>query len=219
MRYRALILDHDDTAIDSTARVHYPSHVRSMALLRPGQPTVDLETWFLKNFHPGIMAFLRDELGLDDRELALEADIWCEGMASCQPTFYEGFLETLGEFRARGGRLAIASHAHPEAILRHYREAGLDLEPELVFGWDADPDRRKPHPFPVREVLRQLALEPGEVLVLDDLRPGVEMALAAGVAVAAAGWGHQIAPIRAYMEAHCIAYFEAVAAFRDFLFQ
>ena len=217
MRYRALILDHDDTAVDSTARVHYPSHLRSMAQLRPGCPTVDLDTWFLKNFHPGILAFLRDELGMDARELAAEEAIWREGVTGWTPVYYEGFLETLAEFRSRGGQVAVASHSHPDLILDHYRQAGLALEADLVFGWDDDPDRRKPSPYPVRAILRRLGLAPEEVLVVDDLRPGVEMARAAGVAAAAAGWAHDIPAIRAYMRAHCVATFERVADFADFV--
>jgi phosphoglycolate phosphatase/pyrophosphatase PpaX len=216
MRYRALILDHDDTAVDSTARIHYPSHLRSMARLRPGHPTVDLDTFFLKNFH-GFGTFLRDELGMDAREMAVEETIWREGVAGWEPVYFEGFLETLAGFRARGGRLAVASHSHPDMILGHYRSVGMDLDPDLVFGWHDDPDRRKPSPYPVRTALERLGLGPEEALVVDDLRPGVEMALAAGVAVAAAGWAHSIPAIRSYMEANCVAYFERVADFAAYV--
>lgn len=217
MRFQALILDHDDTAVNSTAHVHYPAHLRAMAAMRPGHPTVDLETWFLKNFDPGIMGFLQDELGMDARELALEEEIWREGMASATPRFFDGFLDALAGFRARGGHVAVASHSDPEVIRRHYRDAGLALEPELVFGWDADPALRKPSPYPVMEVMRRLGLAPGGVLVVDDLKPGVVMAEAAGVAVAAAGWAHAIPGIRAFMEAHCVAYFERVSEFAAFI--
>jgi phosphoglycolate phosphatase/pyrophosphatase PpaX len=217
MRYRALILDHDDTAVDSTATVHYPAHLRSMALLRPGQPTVSLETWFLKNFHPGIMGFLQDELGMDARELAVEEEVWRAGMASETPRFYEGFLDALARFQAQGGHVSVVSHSAQEVILRHYQEAGVRLEPGLVFGWEAEPERRKPSPYPVLEVLRRLGVAPGEALVVDDLKPGVQMARAAGVAVAAAGWAHAIPDIRAFMEANCVAYFERVADFAEFI--
>src|SRR5512135_1884264 len=60
-RYRCLIVDHDDTAVDGTRRVHYPAHLRAMQVLRPDLVPVDIDTWFLKNFDPGIMAFLVDE--------------------------------------------------------------------------------------------------------------------------------------------------------------
>jgi phosphoglycolate phosphatase/pyrophosphatase PpaX len=219
MRYRALILDHDDTAVDSTATVHYPAHLRSMALLRPGQPTVSLETWFLKNFHPGIMGFLQGELGMDARELAVEEEVWREGMATGTPHFYPGFLDALARFQARGGQVAVVSHSDQEVILRHYREAGMTLERDLVFGWDSDPGLRKPSPYPVHEALRRLGLSPEQALVVDDLRPGVEMARAAEVAVAAAGWAHAIPAIRTFMETNCAAYFERVAEFADFVLE
>ena len=30
LRYKCLIIDHDDTAVDSSATVHHPAHVKSM---------------------------------------------------------------------------------------------------------------------------------------------------------------------------------------------
>ena len=30
IRFKCLILDHDDTAVDSTASIHYPAHVEIM---------------------------------------------------------------------------------------------------------------------------------------------------------------------------------------------
>lgn len=219
MRFQAIILDHDDTAVNSTAHIHYPAHVRSMATLRPDCPPVDLDTWFLKNFDPGIVGFLRDELGMDARELAVEETIWREAMASGTPAFFAGFLEALAAYRDLGGHVAVASHSDPAVIRRHYRESGMDLEADLVFGWDPDPARRKPDPYPVRAILGRLGLAPEEVLVVDDLKPGVDMAKSAGVAVAAAGWAHSIPAIRSFMEANCVAYFEEVAEFGAFILQ
>jgi len=46
--YQCLILDHDDTAVNSTALIHHPSHLESMRLLRPRAEAIDLEGWFLK---------------------------------------------------------------------------------------------------------------------------------------------------------------------------
>ena len=57
LRFRCLILDHDDTAVNSTAMIHHPSHLESMRVLRPQAPPIDLQGWFLKNFDPGIMQY------------------------------------------------------------------------------------------------------------------------------------------------------------------
>ncbi len=41
---------------------------------------------------------------------------------------------------------------------------------------------------------------------MDDLKPGVLMARATGVAIAAAGWSHQVAEIERYMRAQADVY-------------
>lgn len=219
MRYRCLILDHDDTAVDSTREVHHPAHVRAMEILRPGSEVADLATWFAKNFDPGIVAYLVGELGLSEAEMAVEHRVWREFTASSRPSFYPGFLETLAAFRAAGGAIVVASHSEEPVIRAHYRAAsnGAHLEPDLVFGWELGAERRKPHPWPVLETLRRLGLRPEEVLVVDDLKPGVDMARAAGVDVAAAAWGHDIPAIRAYMERSCVATFATVAELAAFV--
>ena len=78
MKYSCLILDHDDTAVDSTAEIHYPAHLEIMKQLRPDLQPVDLENWFRKNFDPGIMEFLKGELGFSEKELQDEIEIWLD---------------------------------------------------------------------------------------------------------------------------------------------
>jgi phosphoglycolate phosphatase-like HAD superfamily hydrolase len=220
MRYRCLILDHDDTAVDSTATIHYPAHRRAMELLRPGVEPIDLEGWLLRNFEPGLMPYLTGELGMTERELLEEYAIWQEFNRARRAPFFPGFLDVLRRFRDAGGRIAVVSHSEEELIEGDYRRGddGDPVVPELVFGWNPEEQRRKPSPWPVREILRTFALEPSSVLVLDDLKPGVLMAQAAGVDVAAAGWGHRIGEIRTYMQAQCEAYFDSIGAFSSFLF-
>lgn len=219
LRYPCLILDHDDTAVDSTALVHHPAHVAGLAALRPGQPALDLEGWFLKNFDPGIGVYLRDELGLNAEELREELDIWREHTRQVNPPFYPGFVETLHRFRAAGGIIAVVSHSEADVVQRHYGAAttGQPLLPDLVFGWEQEEQRRKPSPWPAEQILRTFGLQPRQALIVDDLKAGVLMGQRAGVAVAAAGWGHRIAPIEAYMRAHCVAYFATVGDFAQYV--
>ena len=218
LRFACLILDHDDTAVDSTSEVHYPAHVEAMRVLRPGRTPVSLEGWFLKNFHPGVMRYLEGELGLTAQELEVEYGIWRAFTTSRTPPFFAGFLETLREYRRRGGKIVVVSHSEHDVILRHYRDSGSQpLLPDLVFGWDADEQRRKPNPWPVEEALRRLSIPPARALILDDLKPGVLMGQRTGVAVAAAGWAHRIPAIREYMESRCLAYLQSVEEFRLFI--
>jgi len=190
-----------------------------MEQLRPGLPKVSLETWFEKNFDPGILSFLVDELGLTPDELALEHRIWREFTSRETPHFYPGFLEALAAYRERGGHIAVVSHSEEHVIRAHYGGAanGHGVVPDLVFGWDLEPDRRKPNPWPVLETLRHFDLEPRDILVLDDLKPGIDMAAAAGVDAAAAGWSHDIPRIREFMKRTCVAYFQTVPEFAEFV--
>jgi beta-phosphoglucomutase-like phosphatase (HAD superfamily) len=205
--------------VDGTLRVHYQAHLKAMEVLRHGLSPVDLDTWYRKNCDPGIMHFLVHELGLTPEELAIEHRIWREFTSRETPQFYPGFLEALAAYQRGGGRVVVVSHSESHIILSHYRSAPgtARVTPDLVFGWDMAPEKRKPSPFPVEETVRQLVVEPRDVLVVDDLKPGIVMAQVAGVDAAAAGWAHDISSIREFMQRTCVAYFATVADFAAFI--
>lgn len=219
IRYKCLILDHDDTVVDSTSSIHYPAHLEIMKRLRPEQTPVSLEEWFLKNYNPGIFEYYTDELEFDDDEIEQEYTIWREYTQRRIPDFYEGFIDLLAEYKKRGGFITVVSHSDVDIIRKHYRHhaKGAALEPEIIFGWDTDSEKRKPSPYPVESILSELKVARKEALILDDLKPGARMGVAAGVPVAAAGWGHQIPEIRRDMEGICDYYFNQVDEFRSFL--
>jgi len=218
MKYKCLILDHDDTSVDSTACIHYPAHREVMRQLRPGHPIVTLEEWFLKNFSPGIMEYLTGELGFTSEEVQEEYRIWQSFTEEKIPPFFEGYLDILREFKVRGGIITVVSHSEANLIRRDYTHAGAQDLPSLVFGWNFDEEKRKPHPYPVLEILKNYNLNPREALILDDLKPAVEMSRRSGVSIAAAGWGHSIPEIREYMQQNCTHYLNSVAEFRQLLF-
>ena len=223
MRYRCLIVDHDDTAVDSTREIHYPAHLEVMRLLRPNARPVGIDEWYTKNFHPGIMAYLTGELGLSEEELAEEFRIWQEFTSTRIPDFFPGFLDLLEEFRSRGGRISVVSHSERHIIERDYRagsqqrNSGKLIMPDLIFGWDHDEHFRKPSAWPVEQTLDAFRCAPDEALIVDDLKPAVLMGQASGVSVAAAGWSHSIPAIRDFMRESCIAYFESVEELRRFI--
>ncbi len=217
MKYRCLVLDHDDTAVDSTAAVHFPAHLEMMRLLRPDKEPISLETWFLKNFNPGIMAYLTEEIGLNEQELEEEYRIWQEFNETRNPPFYSGLPELLETYISRGGIVAVASHSIETHIRRHYSVGAPGVVPHYVFGWDNDEQFRKPSPWPLLRIMEHTGCRPDEILVVDDLKPGVDMARAAGVAVAAAGWGHQIPEIQGAMRQLCDYWLKDIASLKYLL--
>lgn len=173
-----------------------------------------------KNFDPGVMGYLEGELGMDETEIEEEMKIWRSFSSVSNPPFFEGIENLLSRYVESGGYLTVVSHSEADIIRRNYASAtGGKIDPDLVYGWENEADRRKPNPWPVRDILNRLGLAPGEVLVIDDLKPGVDMARAAGVAVAGAGWAYDIPSIRDFMKDSCDFYFSSVEDLGRHLFQ
>ena len=217
MRFSCLVLDHDDTVVNSTAVIHFPSFLAYLAQVRPGL-SYTLDDYFRKNFDPGIIPLFKDELGFTDEELDGEYRFWQDWVASRIPKAYPGMREILERYKACGGKIAVVSHSVSDVIRRDYRENALP-EPDLIFGWELPPEHRKPHVWPLEQIMKEFQLAPEQLLMLDDLKPGYDMCRAAGVPFAAAGWANDIPEIEGYMRQNCDYYFKTVAAFGAFLEQ
>jgi phosphoglycolate phosphatase-like HAD superfamily hydrolase len=218
MRYKCLILDHDDTAVDSTPNIHYPSFLKVLKKFRPGTH-ISLDTWLEKNFKPGFMEYVTEELKFTNEELEGEMEIWRQFTSTRIPPFFKGFIPLLRRFKDAGGIITVVSHSEIPSIKRdyHHGEAG-DL-PQLIFGWHENADKRKPHPYPVEQILSTFNLKPEEALIVDDLFPAVEMGRAAGVDVVGAGWSHRIPLIQETMSRETLAYFTSIENFESWLFE
>ena len=219
MKYKCLVLDHDDTVVDSTASIHYPSFLAYLAEYRPHLvDNYDRETFFRKNFDPGIFALFREEIGLSDEELEKEDKFWREYVKKHTPHAFPGMSEIIDEYLTRGGTIAVVSHSYREYIERDYCANGLKM-PTLVYGWDFPAEQRKPAPYPLLDIMARLSLEPSDILVVDDLKPGYDMARAAGCDFAAAGWAYNVPEIEAFMRANCTYYLPTVQSLSDLLFK
>lgn len=216
MKYPCLVVDHDDTVVDSTATVHYPCFVEYTQKYFPDYACT-LEEYFVKNFDPGVVAFFRDDVGMSEAQMRDEQVYWNAYVQRHVPRAYAGMREILWEQKNRGGRLCVISHSYKDNILRDYRENGLP-EPDMVFGWECPPEKRKPDPWALRQIMDAFRLAPEQVLMLDDLKPGHDMAKACGVRFAAAGWANDIPEIERFMRQNCDLYFKTIPELRVYLF-
>ena len=203
-------------AVNSTATVHYPCFVEYTRRYFPRYHCT-LEEYLLKNFDPGVVAFFRDEVGMTEAQMKHEQAFWNAYVQDHVPKVYPGMAEVLWEQKKRGGLLCVVSHSYSKNILRDYRENGLP-EPDAVYGWEYPIEKRKPKPDALHEIMALYGLSPGELLMLDDLKPGFDMARACGVPFAAAGWANDIPQIERYMRTHCDYYFKTVPELRAWLF-
>ena len=215
MRYKCLVLDHDDTVVNSTATIHYPSFLAYLRRVRPGLHYT-LEEYFDRNFDPGVLAFFGGELGFSEQEMAEEFRFWQEYVKTRVPEAYPGIREILERHRAAGGLIAVISHSISDNIRRDYRENSLP-EPDAIYGWELAEEQRKPHPWPMQNLMLRYGLRPEEILMVDDLKPGYDMCRACGVPFAAAGWANDVPQIETFMRRNCDFYFKTVQELNEFL--
>ena len=218
MKYKCLVLDHDDTVVDSTRTVHFPSFVEYLEEYYPEfSKNYTLESYLVKNFHPGIVALLSEEIGLDEAGMKHEENYWSDYCKCHVPTAFRGMKELIADFRASGGIIVIDSHSLTEYIVRDFRENKLPT-PDVIFGWDIPKEHRKPNSHTLFDIMERYDLLPSEILVVDDLKPGYDMARGAGVDFAAAGWAYNVPEIREFMEQNCDFYLETIDDLRELLF-
>ena len=216
LKYPCLVLDHDDTTVNSTATVHYPCFVEYMEKYFP-DVHLTLEEYFRYNFDPGVVEMFTKICGMTWEQMLDEEAYWKEYVKHHVPKAYPGIREILLEQKKLGGKVCVVSHSFTENILRDYRENDLP-EPDMIFGWESPPEQRKPSVYPLEQIMKAFAMNPEELLVVDDLKPGYDMAKAAGVPFAAAGWANDIESIEQFMRKNCGLYFKKVQNLRDWLF-
>ena len=215
MKYKCLVFDHDDTVVNSTATIHHPCFVEYLKEFYPGE-SITLEDYFLLNFEPGFVPMCRERYGMTDEDLAFEARYWQGYVKNHIPAVYPGIREIMEKQKAEGGLVCVVSHSFDYNIRRDYAANSLP-EPDAVYGWERPEDQRKPYPFPLEDIMRRFSLRPSELLMIDDLKPGYDMALAAQVDFAAVGWSNDIAPIETFMRQNSPLYFKTVPELAAFL--
>ena len=215
MKYRCLVFDHDDTVVNSTATIHHPCFQLFLDKYFPGR-VCSLEQYFLNNFSPGFLEMCRQDYGMDEAMIAEEGRFWMDYVQSHVPAAYDGIRRIMERQKAAGGLVAVVSHSHVTNILRDYAANGLPV-PDAVYGWEKPESERKPSPFPLEDIMRRFSLAPKDLLVIDDLKPGCDMALAAGTDFAAVGWANDIPQIETFMRENCTRYFKTVEELDAFL--
>lgn len=217
LRYKCLILDHDDTAVKSTPDIHYPSFVQALKELRPDDQPITFEEFVRYCFAPGFSALCTDIMQFTETKQNHQQKIWKHYTESTTPNFYELFPETVQEFAKQGGIVTVISHSESSKIKRDYA-THCNVLPDAIFGWELAEHQRKPHPYPIKQILDRYNLAATDALVLDDLKPGMTMVKSCNLDFAAAGWSHKIPETKQWMEANSDYYFGTVEEFRDFIF-
>lgn len=217
LKYRCLVLDHDDTVVQSMKTLSYPFWCMELEIFRPGV-TQSLEDYILECHNRGFAGLCRDCFHFTDEELKKEHGMWMEYIMTHTPDPYPGMDAVIHRQKAEGGLVCVVSHSHKDNIIRDY-STHFNILPDAIYGWELPAEQRKPHPYPLLDIMERYNLKPEEILVVDDMKLACQMATPLGIQVAYSGWnGLGIPEVESEMQQLCDFSFNATEKLYKFLF-
>lgn len=217
LKYPCLVLDHDDTVVQSEATVNYPFFAYILDKFRPGT-TVTLEEYVHGCCNVGFADMCRQKYGFTEQELVDEYAGWQEYIKDHIPAPFPGIGQIIRRQKEEGGLVCVVSHSSVTNITRDY-QTHFGMLPDDIFGWDYPEHQRKPNPWPLEQIMAKYQLRPDQLLVVDDLKPAWEMASKVNVPIAFAAWGREDYPqIVADMTSLCNYTFRSPKDLEKFLF-
>ncbi len=217
LKYACLVLDHDDTVVQSMKTMSYPFFCYILQKFRPGASMS--EAAFIQDCHHiGFAELCRLRFAFTNEELACEHEQWMDYVRTHTPEPYPGIAQILQKYKQLGGILCVVSHSCAENILRDYA-AHFSVMPDAVYGWELPEVQRKPNPYPLQDILQKYHLKAEDVLVIDDMKLGWKMAQPLGIQTAYAAWGDMGVPeLDEEMTKLCDFRFDSTQELEKFLF-
>ncbi len=215
-RYRCLVLDHDDTVVRSAETVNYPALLAGLRKKR-WPKTVTYDEFNRLCFQLNFSGMCQQALGFSEEDVQEAFEFWKVYVRTHIPPAYEGFDRIFRRFREAGGIVCVSSHSGIENITRDYHR-NFGFIPDAIFSWELGEEKRKPAPYSLLEIMRRYSLRPEELLMVDDMKNGYDMAKSCGVPFACAGWSHTDPMIAGFMRSNSDFYFAHVADLEAWIF-
>lgn len=217
LKYPCLILDHDETVVQSEITIGYPCFCQTLERMRPGA-TLTAEEYIHDCHELGFVELCRRRFGFSEEELQEEYRDWQAYIRTHIPLPFPGIERIIRRQKELGGLLCVVSHSAQENIARDYAHH-FGIHPDRIYGCDLPENQQKPNPYPLLDIMERYNLSPEEMLIVDDTKLGWKMAHPLNVPVAFAGWGKQDFPeLTREMAQLCQHAFFATAELENFLF-
>lgn len=216
-KYKCLVLDHDDTVVQTEKTIGYPYFCHILQQFRPGE-TISFPDYVHDCHNVGFAEMCRRRWQFTEEEQRQEYAGWMDYVMSHIPDCFPGIGNVIRRQKAEGGLVCVVSHSSVRNITRDYA-LHFGVQPDAIYGWDYPEHLRKPNPFPLEDIMRRFSLSPWELLVVDDMKLAWEMASKVNVSIAFAGWGRKDYPeITEEMTRLCDFSFDSTQALEHFLF-
>ena len=217
LKYPCLVLDHDDTVVQSELTVNFPHFLPTLDSFRPGA-TISAEEYADGCYRMGFANMCRQRFSFTEQEILEEYTGWKEYIKTHIPDPFPGIGDVIRKQKALGGKVCVVSHSCNENITRDYSR-NFGILPDDIFGWDLPEELRKPSTWPLEQIMVKYSLAPNQLLVVDDMKPAWVMASKASVPIAFAAWSRKNFPeINAEMTRLCDYSFQTPEELGRFLF-
>ena len=218
LRYKCLVLDHDDTVVQTEKAIGYPYFKEYIERVRPGHSLTYPE--YVADCNNMIFADMcRRKWQFTDEELLEEYLGWKAYSLQHMPPIFPGIDRIIHRQKEEGGLVCVSSLSSRDNITRDYAEH-FGMQPDVIYDYDLPQEQRKPNPYSLLDIMARYGLAPEEILVVDDLKLAWRMAHRLGVPVAFAAWGKQEFPeLAEEMRSLCDFSFDTTEALEHFLFE
>ena len=217
LKYPCLVLDHDDTVVQSERTVNYPFFAQILDEFRPGQTISELS--YVKGcFEPGFIEMCREQFHFTDEELSIEYKRWQAYVRTHAASPFPGIAQIIQRQKSLGGTVCVVTQSAEEIVSRDY-ELHFGIQPDAIYSWDLPAHQRKPSPYALEHIMQTFGYSPAELLVVDDMKPACDMARKANTSIAFAAWSKtEIPQILQEMTELCDFTFHSPQELEDFLF-
>lgn len=218
LKYPCLILDHDDTIVQTERAIGYPYFRNYLEKIRPGVKLSFRE--YVRLCHNTVFPDMcRENWQFTDAEMKEEYSLWQDYCATHIPPIFKGVDALIRRQKAEGGLVCVVSLSSHANIVRDY-SAHFGFQPDAIYDNDMPRHQRKPLPYPLVDIMERFHLMPEELLVVDDMKLGFTMAQRAGIKTAYAAWSKQDFPeLMAEMKEICDYSFDSARELEQFLFE
>ena len=218
LKYKCLVLDHDDTVVQTEKTIGYPYFCYIPDQFRPGE-TISFPDYVHDCHNYGFAEMCRRRWQFTEEEQKAEYLGWMDYVITHIPEIFPGIADVIRRQKEAGGLVCVVSHSSVTNITRDY-QVHFGIQPDAIYGWDYPEEQRKPNPWPLQDILRRYDLKPEELLVVDDMKLAWMMAKPVGVEIAFAAWGKLEFPELAQeMRSICDYSFDTPKDLETFLFE
>ena len=217
LKYPCLVLDHDDTVVQSEKTIGYPFFCYILSQYRPGQ-SISFQDYVYDCHQLGFSDMCRQRFQFTPQELIDEYEGWMEYVKTHIPAPFPGIGDVIHRQKQEGGLLCVVSHSSVQNITRDY-DVHFGVQPDAIYGWDYPEHQRKPNPYPLEHIMERYGFRAKDLLVVDDMKLAWQMVQPVGVEIAFAAWGKTEFPeLSQEMRTLCNYSFDSAKELERFLF-